>query len=1218
MPVDDTGTGTGTGPSTLTGDESIGTSVDSTATVGMDTDTATGTDTETGTDTDTGPDLPGEVIECDNTIAAPPAGQVCGVTPGDGNLLLQGTVLAGYDTYLNGEVLVEGGDPNGRILCVGCDCGATPEGTTATVVACEQGVISPGLINPHDHITFTLSQPQGHGTERFDHRHDWRCGLDGHTDLGTFPGSDSSREGVLYGELRMLLGGATSISGSVGGSNATGLLRNLDRADLTEGLAGVDVNYRTFPLGDSDCTLLEMTCEYPFIDGSFNLQDDIYMPHIAEGITLAANNEFACLSGAPGGEDLVAGNTSVIHGIGMRPIDIDIMGQEGAMLVWSPRSNVDLYGITADITTYKNLGVRIALGTDWTASGSMNVLRELRCADDFNQRHLGGAFSDLELWLMSTYWAAVSQGADDQIGLLREGHIGDISIFDGSSAAGHRAVIEGRPETVALVLRGGQPLHGDATLVESLVAPADIGGCEPLDVCGSSKRMCAELDSGLSVGQIVAGVDPAAYDLFFCGDPDAEPSCDPARPDEFPDRGGPSDADGDGVADADDNCPNVFNPVRPLDDGAQGDADADGLGDVCDLCPLSPGEGCSVPNVFDQDGDGVGDPEDNCVTVDNADQVDADGDGAGDACDACPTVANPGGAACPVSIYEIKDGTIVPGELVLVQDVVVTGSTPSSSGFFVQVHPDDLGYMGVDYSGLYVYTGGTNPAIGDRVDVTGVVNDYFGQIQLDASGQAPATVLSSGNPLPDPEPALPSDIVELGPLQAQLEATLVVVSNVDVTNISPLPGPGDDATNEFEVTGGLRVNDFFYVADPFPMMGQTYSQLVGNVRWANQYTKLEPRSVSDYPPVLTNFGQPSSYLLVGTMAEPVPGLQVVLSAPALGDTPVDLIYADPGVVSGPASVIVPDGAISAPAVLTGVALGTADVTASLDGVQLVTSVRVYDDLEPRVPTLSPSMLSMQLMDMADLTVTLDIPAPAGGQLVDLAVAPGTCASVPPNVVVPAGALSETFTVSSGACVGDEVVTASIGPASSDAMVSVVDAPAFPDIVIAEVYYDHTGTDDGFEWVKLYNGTGMPVDLSGYSLGWGGNDYTYSGQDLMGIVPAGSCFVVGGPSGDADNGFPMGPMYDQAVNLEMDIQNSGAAADGVALFHLPYASVGVATVPIDAVIYGPVNSNNLIDETGAPGVPDVGDAPAANSIRLQSDLSWAIEPAPAPLQCLPFP
>ncbi|MEX1362671.1 MAG: amidohydrolase family protein, partial [Nannocystaceae bacterium] len=989
VPAEDTETGTGSGTITLTGDESPSTSgVDTTAT-GADS-TATDTEGETEGDTDTGPpDPPGRTIVCDNEIAAAPAGQVCGVTPGSANLLLQGTVLAGFDVYENGEVLVDGSDPNGQILCVGCDCGATAEGQAATVVACEQGVISPGLINPHDHITFTLSQPQPHGVERYDHRHEWRLGLDGATELNTFPGSNSSREGVLYGELRMLMGGATSISGSVGGANASGLLRNLDRAELTEGLVGVDVNYRTFPLGDSNGTLLDMGCEYPFIDGSFNLADDIYMPHIAEGINAEARNEFACLSGAPGGEDLIESNTSVIHGIGMQAVDIDIMGQDGAMLVWSPRSNVDLYGITADITTYRNLGVRIALGTDWTASGSMNMLRELACADDFNQRHLGGAFSDLELWLMSTYWAAASQGADDQIGLIREGHIADLAIFDGSTAAAYRAVIEGDPSSVALVLRGGQPLHGDATLIESLV-PGDPGSCETLDVCGVDKRLCAQLDAGLTIDQITGAVNPASYPLFFCGDPDDEPSCDPARPDEFPDRGGPDDADGDGVPDAGDNCPGVFNPIRPLDGISQADGDGDGLGDVCDLCPLTPGEGCAVPNVYDQDGDGIEDPADNCLQIDNPDQADGDGDGLGDACDACPMDANPGGGACPSSIYDIKDGTVAQGELVQLQDVVVTAS--GASGYFVQVHPDDPDYQGVDFSGLYVYTGGGfAPAIGDRVDVSGTASDFFGQIQLDVSGLPEATVVSSGNPLPDPELTTAVDIVEGGPLEAELEGVLVAVPALTVTNTSPPAGPGDDGTNEFEVTGGLRVNDLFYAADPFPMVGQAYSQIIGIARWANQYTKLEPRFASDFPASLVAFGQPDSYLLEGAMAEPIPGLTVELTAPALGDTPVDLIYADPAVVTGPASVIVPDGMTSSgPVVLTGVALGTANVTAELDGVQLVTSVRVYDDAEPRSPTLSPANLVMQLMEMTDLTVTLDIPAPAGGQLVDLAVAPGTC------------------------------------------------------------------------------------------------------------------------------------------------------------------------------------------------------------------------------------
>ena len=43
--------------------------------------------------------------------------------------------------------------------------------------------------------------------------------------------------------------------------------------------------------------------------------------------------------------------------------------------------------------------------------------------------------------------------------------------------------------------------------------------------------------------------------------------------------------------------------------------------------------------VFDLDGDGVADTDDNCPTVANPDQADVDSDGVGDACDPCPHVA---------------------------------------------------------------------------------------------------------------------------------------------------------------------------------------------------------------------------------------------------------------------------------------------------------------------------------------------------------------------------------------------------------------------------------------------------------------------------------------------------------------------------------------------------------------------------------------------------
>src|SRR5690606_2400703 len=117
------------------------------------------------------------------------------------------------------------------------------------------------------------------------------------------------------------------------------------------------------------------------------------------------------------------------------------------------------------------------------------------------------------------------------------------------------------------------------------------------------------------------------------------------------------DRDGDGILDGDDNCPNVFNPIRPMDMGVQPDFDADGFGDACDPCPLVAGEeSCVSFDRDDRDSDGVANIGDNCPDVANPNQEDQDSDGIGDACDLCPAVSNPGGAPCPVSIAAIKTG----------------------------------------------------------------------------------------------------------------------------------------------------------------------------------------------------------------------------------------------------------------------------------------------------------------------------------------------------------------------------------------------------------------------------------------------------------------------------------------------------------------------------------------------------------------------------------
>ncbi len=779
----------------------------------------------------------GRRIVCDNVLTQPATG-VCSVVEGDGGLLIEGVILSADKIYENGRMTIDVTDGMGRITCVGCDC----EAAGATVISCPGGVISPGLINTHDHITFSEQPPAEHGTERYNHRHEWRRGLHGATQLSVPGGSNP-----LWGEVRMVLGGSTSIAGSGG---AHGMLRNLDRANMLEGLSGVDVDYRTFPLGDSDGTQRSGDCNYPSIDSASRAESaGIYHAHISEGIDQFAHNEFVCTaSSAGGGQELVRENTTLVHGVGLTAAEIQHMADVGAKLSWSPRSNIDLYGHTAPIVLYKNLGVTIALGTDWSASGSMNMLRELQCADYLNYWHFDGAFSDFDLWMMATYQAAVAMGAESRIGLLREGYVADITVFNGRDRDGYRAVIEADVVDVTLVLRGGLPLFGDRALVDGIVG-TDASKCESETICGVEKAICLELDTGITLEELRGQVSSSAYPLYFCDTPLNEPSCIPMRPGEFP-MSSIDDLDGDGVPDDEDNCPSVFNPIRPgIDGGVQPDTSGDGMGDACDPCPFIVGTDCEPPSMYDRDRDGVLDWDDNCPTVYNPDQTDTSGDGRGDACDPCPDVYNPGDEPCPFSVYEIKRGEVDLGEPVSIRNMIVTGVAPNR-GFFIQADPSDAsGYEGPDYSGLFVYHGsgysGTVPAVGDRVSVQGTLSSYFDQIQL----SAPLVVTiddSYGGGVPPAIEVTSAEVATGGARAEALESVLVQLGPVTVTDVDPPPNHGGhNTTGEFEIDGSLRVDAYMYTVTPFPALNDEIPGIRGVLRWANSMSKLSPRSDED-------------------------------------------------------------------------------------------------------------------------------------------------------------------------------------------------------------------------------------------------------------------------------------------------------------------------------------------------------------------------------------
>jgi cytosine/adenosine deaminase-related metal-dependent hydrolase len=778
---------------------------------------------------------------------------------GDGGKVIKATLLLPESPAL-GELFI---DAKGTIVCADKDCSKTSGYGSATKIACKDAVVSPGLINPHDHISYANNPPHAPQTERYEHRHDWRLGIRGHHKIPKT--GKSTPNAVDAAELRFVMSGVTAIAGASGG--APGLARNVD--DIPASLEGLPiklVSSDTFPLDDNEAAdPLPTACE-DFTGDQRKTSDaatrvDAYLPHIAEGIDDSAHAEFVCQSDDATRYDLIKRQTAVVHGVAVTPNDVAQYREDGSTLIWSPRSNIDLYGNTAPIILYANMGVPIALGTDWLISGSMNMSRELHCADDLNNRYFGKRLTDKQLWQMVTSNAALAIGASRVLGSLKPGYVADIAIFDAKGKTNpYRAVIEASPEDTVLVMRGGKALYGDSAIVKE----AGAGGgadCEDIEVCGFTKKACVKKDLGKKTLADLKKAADAVYPLFYCKDaqPKDEPSCAPSREAT---AGQPKvsvysaikagDKDGDGVPDADDNCPDVFNPIRPMDNGKQADTDGDDIGDACDKCPLEAGEGCTQPDADDMDGDGIRNADDNCPKDANADQADADHDGKGAACDkdgkgaACDDRPNPGATSCPTNytIAQIRRPNDPQhpkvGTRAIVENVWVTAVKDVGTGgfgFFVQE-------AGSQYAGIFVFTGTTVPTVkvGNKVTVEGDYEEYKDQSEL---SNAIVRANDNGTDLPiQPVSATPATFASVSGGEPYESMLCVVNGPVSVTKVN---ADGNTDRDEFAVTSSsLRIDDYIYDAlDNIYPLGTSFQKIVGICGYSIKTRKIWPRTADD-------------------------------------------------------------------------------------------------------------------------------------------------------------------------------------------------------------------------------------------------------------------------------------------------------------------------------------------------------------------------------------
>lgn len=433
------------------------------------------------------------------------------VTPGPGpKLILRGVVIAPGNPFA-GEVMITGD----TITCVAPSCGA------ADVVVDTHGVILPGLIDTHNHILFDIFDetdwsPSASYTNHNQWTNEARYGamVDAKQYLNGESGSpaDLGCEMNKYGELKGIAAGTTSIVGAANPANRAcygSLARTVDQTP--NGLGADKIQVATlFPAtsaADGVCT--------NFASG----KTDAYVIHVAEGVDATAKNEFSTLNTITTTDGcLYDQRTAVVHGAALGDAELSTMAAHQMSLVWSPRSNVFLYGAGTDLTKTANIplalakGINVALAPDWSIGGSQNLLDELRFADHVDNTIWGDQITPRMLVDMVTVNAARALGLGSELGSIEVGKKADLMVVGGDGCDPFDAVLAATPADVRLTMVGGVALYGDASL--KALGPA-APGCEDLDVCGASKFVCMAASGGTAtnkLGQTLAEVQKALDD----------------------------------------------------------------------------------------------------------------------------------------------------------------------------------------------------------------------------------------------------------------------------------------------------------------------------------------------------------------------------------------------------------------------------------------------------------------------------------------------------------------------------------------------------------------------------------------------------------------------------------------------------------------------------------------------------------------------------------
>lgn len=380
---------------------------------------------------------------------------------------MSGLVIAGQvASMIDGESV----DPargrvwirDGEIVAVTRGAKRVPGFSDAPLVDVGEAFVLPGFIDMHNHLAYNALplwfEPGRH--EPWLHNKHWPD-ADTYTESITEPAwvyAKACPEALLgYVQVRAMAGGATSVQGwPTANRGYKTVMRNVDAEDAGTGRDDLIYTSVVTKTGESLATAIRRMA-----DGAG------FIYHCAEGQRGSrVLRDYNDLAEAEGLLTTLIG----IHCTAVGAVDWTAWPTNNAGgVVWSPLSNMVLYGQTTLIVGARSRGVRVCLGSDWGPSGTKNLLGEMKVAR-LASDHFGYGLSDRDIVEMVTANPGVllERCWKRPIGQLVVGGFADVTVVRGRGrGSAWRRIVAATERDVALVVIDGVPRYGDTALMNT-------------------------------------------------------------------------------------------------------------------------------------------------------------------------------------------------------------------------------------------------------------------------------------------------------------------------------------------------------------------------------------------------------------------------------------------------------------------------------------------------------------------------------------------------------------------------------------------------------------------------------------------------------------------------------------------------------------------------------------------------------------------------------